>query len=175
MDDPEGLLTVIAPPVVRDAIADLDAAWTAEGNDPLRVDLGPADLNRANNLTAALGAAAPRQVASDVVLTDNPRTVESADASLWTDAGLVATTELRAVLPAAAAEGDGREGAEVLAGARVAACGDYCGELAQDWLQTVGGDTDATLLPLPEEAADGRGQVVAEDYSELPAWSGQLA
>lgn len=175
VDDPEGLLTVVVPPVMRDAIEDLDAAWTAEGNDPLRVDLGPATVNPANNLQAALTAAAPRQVASDVVLTDNPRTVDSADASLWTDAGLVATTELRAVLPGAAANEDtARTGGEMLTGARVATCGDHCGELAHEWLATAGG-SGATLLRAPEEAADGRGQVVAEDLAELPAWSGRLA
>lgn len=176
VDDPDGRLTVVAPPVMRDAIEDLDAAWTAEGNDPLRVDLGPATINEADQLQTALTAAAPTQVPSDVVLTDNPSTLDSAEPSLWTDAGLVVTTELRAVLPAGAADEDaGRTGTDVLSGARVAVCGDHCGELAQEWLAAMGGDSDATLLPVPDEVADGRRQIVAEDYADVPPWSGRLA
>ncbi|PFG40171.1 hypothetical protein ATJ97_2692 [Georgenia soli] len=188
-DDPEGLLTVAASPALRDALETIDRMWTAEGNRPLRVDFGPADMNRGNHLAAAMPAAMPEPIASDVVLTENPRTVDSADAPLWTDHGVVATTELVLVVPSDHPLGDtGHELGEnpdkaeqvlpELFQGRVALCGSYCGELADEWISTAESvdSSRITLLPACEDdVADHRGRVQAKDFADLPPSSGQRA
>ena len=176
VDDPENLLTVTAPPVMRDVLRALDRAWTAEGHDPLRIDFVPPAENRANHLQAALTAAAPEPAPADVVLTDSARTVESAEPSLWTDAGVVATTQLVLLVPADSAAAERvPELPEPLAGS-LAVCGAHCGELADAWLRESGQADGVTRLPVPGDVVDHLTQVRTEDYSAgLPAGSGERA
>lgn len=176
MDDPDNLLVVTAPPVMRDALSSIDRAWAADGHDPLRIDFTPPAENPANHLRGSLTAAAPTPVAADVVLTDNELTRASAEPSLWTDAGVVAVTQLRLLVPA---DDAGAELApdlpEPLEG-RVATCGAHCGELADAWLRELGATDGLTLLPRADGVVDHLTQVRAEDYADaLPPSSGQLA
>ncbi len=176
VDDPENLLTVTAPPVMRDALAALDRAWTAEGNDPLRIDFAPPSENTANHLRAALTAAAPEPVPADVVLTDNEATRESAQPSLWTDAGVVAATELLLLVPADSAAAERVPELPAPLEGSLAVCGAHCGERADAWLRETGATDSVTRLPVPGDVVDHVTQVRAEDYAaDLPAGSGERA
>jgi len=185
VDDPENLLTVVASPALRSALDGIDAAWTGEGNAPLRVDFRPADANPSAGLRASIGAAVSVQAPADVVLTDNERTVESADPSVWTDHGVVATTTLVLVVPADhphAATGKRLVTDEDLAGdllpellsGDLAVCGAWCGELADRWLDTAPLE-GATRLTLPEDVADQQWDVTADEFADMAPSSGEQA
>lgn len=185
VDDPENLLTVVASPALRSALEGIDAAWTGEGNDPLLVDYRPADANLAAGLRASIGAAVSVQAPADVVLTDNERTIESAEPSVWTDHGVVATTTLVLVVPADhphAATGKRLLTDEGLAGdllpqllsGDLAVCGGWCGELADRWLDTAPLEGTTRLTP-PEDVADQQWDVTADEFPDVPPSSGQQA
>lgn len=167
VDDPEGVLTVVAPPALRDALEAIDRAWTEEGYAPLLVDFDGPPPSTADHGQPARPDAGQVAAVSDVVLTDDRRTVETADPELWTVVGVVATTSLLGVVPA-----DQESDAFTPSGS-VAVCGSHCGELAEQFLGA--GSDELTALPVPEDVADGRRQVRAADFAELPPGSGQVA